>query len=225
MDDEHRPARQAREAGDDRSAFDRFVETAYLLVSRPPFFFVCVAAVVLWLVSVPLWADLKAWQVAIHTLTSVVTLLLLALWRTPPDAARRPRGRSSTSSPKHSARSWSRAQPRTRSSSRRRVSCATRRPGGAPLRGRCAGERHRRRGLCASQSRTCSMRTRSRQTSTIRTATRKPWRKPAPCEHDRARPQLRGAPAQRPASLDPSVMQFVPPQRSKPARPLTPAAS
>jgi low affinity Fe/Cu permease len=34
---------------------------------------------VLWLASVPLWADLKAWQVAIHTLTSVVTLLLLTL--------------------------------------------------------------------------------------------------------------------------------------------------
>jgi hypothetical protein len=47
----------------DRSAFDRFVEAAYLQVSRAPFFFVCVAAVALWLASVPLWVDLKAWQV------------------------------------------------------------------------------------------------------------------------------------------------------------------
>jgi low affinity Fe/Cu permease len=78
-EEEHRPAADARGSGDDRSAFDRFVEAAYLKVSRAPFFFVCVAVVVLWLASVPLWADLKAWQVAIHTLTSVVTLLLLTL--------------------------------------------------------------------------------------------------------------------------------------------------
>lgn len=86
MSDEHRPAAQSRAAGDQRSAFDRFVEAAHLKVSRPAFFFVCVAAVVLWLVSVPLWVDLKAWQVAIHTVTSVFTLLLLALLE---NAARR----------------------------------------------------------------------------------------------------------------------------------------
>ena len=33
----------------------------------------------LWLVSLPLWPDPKSWQVAIHTVTSVITLLLLAL--------------------------------------------------------------------------------------------------------------------------------------------------
>ena len=37
------------------------------------------AIVVLWLVSLPLWPDPKSWQVAIHTVTSVITLLLLAL--------------------------------------------------------------------------------------------------------------------------------------------------
>jgi low affinity Fe/Cu permease len=79
MSDEHRPAAQSRAAGDQRSAFDRFVEAAYLKVSRPAFFFVCLAIVALWLVSLPLWIDLKAWQVAIHTVTSVFTLLLLAL--------------------------------------------------------------------------------------------------------------------------------------------------
>ena len=86
MSEEHRPAAQARRGKERRSAFERFVEAAYLRVSRPPFFFVCVAIVVLWLVSLPLWDDLKTWQVAIHTVTSVLTLLLLALLE---NAARR----------------------------------------------------------------------------------------------------------------------------------------
>ena len=79
VDDEHRPAAQSRAAGDQRSTFDRFVETAHLRVSRPPFFFVCVALIALWFFSAPLWADLKSWQYVIHTLASVMTLLLLAL--------------------------------------------------------------------------------------------------------------------------------------------------
>ncbi|GAA4699142.1 low affinity iron permease family protein [Nocardioides nanhaiensis] len=69
---------QARE-GDDRTAFERFVEAAYLRVSQAPFFFLCLAVVVAWLVSLPLWVDLKAWQVAIHTVSSVFSLLLLVL--------------------------------------------------------------------------------------------------------------------------------------------------
>lgn len=79
MADEHRPAAETREAGDKRSPYDRFVEAAYLRVSQAPFFFVCLLVVVIWLVSAPLWSDLKAWQVAIHSVTSVVTLLLIAL--------------------------------------------------------------------------------------------------------------------------------------------------
>jgi low affinity Fe/Cu permease len=86
MTDEHRPAADARGADDTRSGFDRFVEAAYLKVSRPPFFFFCAVIVVVWLFSLPLWADLKAWQVAIHSVTSVLTLLLLALLE---NAARR----------------------------------------------------------------------------------------------------------------------------------------
>ena len=76
---ETRPAEQGRTKGDDRSAFDRFVHEAHLRVSKPGFFLLCVVVVVAWFVSVPLWADLKSWQVAIHTVTSVVTLLLIAL--------------------------------------------------------------------------------------------------------------------------------------------------
>ncbi len=86
IDEEHRPAAQSRAAGDQRSTFDRFVETAHLRVSRPPFFFVCVALIALWFFSAPLWADLKSWQVAIHTVGSVITLLLLVLLE---NAARR----------------------------------------------------------------------------------------------------------------------------------------
>jgi low affinity Fe/Cu permease len=79
MDDEHRPARDARKAGDDRSRFDHFVEAVYLRVSRPSFFIICTLLVIAWLLSAPLWADLKAWQYVIHTIASVITLLLLAL--------------------------------------------------------------------------------------------------------------------------------------------------
>jgi low affinity Fe/Cu permease len=71
-----RPAAGARTP---RSRFDHFVEAAYQQVSRPPFFLICVAIVVGWLVSLPLWGDAKAWQVVIHTVASVLTLLLVAL--------------------------------------------------------------------------------------------------------------------------------------------------
>lgn len=37
------------------------------------------AIVPVWLFSVPLWTDLKEWHTAIHTVTSVITRLLLAL--------------------------------------------------------------------------------------------------------------------------------------------------
>ncbi len=61
-DDEHRPAAETRTTGDCHSAFDRFVEAAYLRVSRAPFFFVCAGLIALWFVSAPVWADLEAWH-------------------------------------------------------------------------------------------------------------------------------------------------------------------
>lgn len=70
---------EAARGGDDRSVFDRFVEGAESVVSRAPFFLLCAGIVVAWAVSVPFWPDLKAWQVAIHTVASVQSLLLLAL--------------------------------------------------------------------------------------------------------------------------------------------------
>jgi len=72
-------AAEDRKKPDGLSPFERFVEWAYTRVSEAPFFFVCVGIVVAWLVSVPLWTDLKSWQVAIHTVGSVLTLLLLVL--------------------------------------------------------------------------------------------------------------------------------------------------
>jgi len=74
-----RPASSARRSSGDRTFFDRFVEFAQLKVSRPAFFALCVLVVVVWLASLPLWSDSKAWQTVIHTVASVVTLLLLAL--------------------------------------------------------------------------------------------------------------------------------------------------
>ncbi|WP_027499479.1 low affinity iron permease family protein [Rhodococcus sp. UNC363MFTsu5.1] len=72
-------AAQTRRRGDQRSVFERFVEQAQLRASQAPFFFVCAGVVVLWLVSIPVWTDLKTWQVAIHTVASVFTLLLVVL--------------------------------------------------------------------------------------------------------------------------------------------------
>jgi low affinity Fe/Cu permease len=61
------------------SRFDRFVEAAHATVSRAPFFAACVAVIFAWLLSYPLFSDAKAWQVVIHTIASVTTLLLVAL--------------------------------------------------------------------------------------------------------------------------------------------------
>ncbi len=72
-------AAESRESADNRDMFERFVESTYQAVSRAPFFFVVLLIVVVWLVSVPFWVDLKAWQVAIHTVASVLSLLLLVL--------------------------------------------------------------------------------------------------------------------------------------------------
>jgi low affinity Fe/Cu permease len=76
---ERTDAATTRSRGDRRSLFDRFVQAAYVRVSQAPFFFVCTGMVLAWLVSLPLWADLKEWQTAIHTVASVLTLLLVVL--------------------------------------------------------------------------------------------------------------------------------------------------
>ena len=72
-------AAESRRQSDGRNPFERFVEAAYQRVSDAPFFFVCLAIVLVWLASVPWWHDLKSWQVAIHTVGTVLSLLLLVL--------------------------------------------------------------------------------------------------------------------------------------------------
>ena len=49
------------------------------MVSRAPFFLVIVAAVVLWAVSYPLWSSVTKWELALHTGSAVLSLLLLVL--------------------------------------------------------------------------------------------------------------------------------------------------
>jgi low affinity Fe/Cu permease len=72
-------AAEDRSKQDGRNPFDRFVEAIYERVSRAPFFIVCLGIVVVWAASAPFWSSLKSWEVAIHTVASVMTLLLLAL--------------------------------------------------------------------------------------------------------------------------------------------------
>ncbi len=76
---ERNEAAESREQGDNRGWFERFVEAINQVVSRAPFFAVCLGVVLAWLVSYPLWPDSKSWQVAIHTVASVLSLLLLVL--------------------------------------------------------------------------------------------------------------------------------------------------
>jgi len=72
-------AAQDRKQDEGRSVFERFVEAVHSRVSQAPFFLVCLGIVIVWALSAPLWPDLKQWQVAIHTISSVLALLLLVL--------------------------------------------------------------------------------------------------------------------------------------------------
>jgi low affinity Fe/Cu permease len=76
---EHNPAADSRAAGDGRTVFERFVERTHRRASQAPFFIFCAGIVAVWLISFPLWTDLKAWQTALHTVASVFTLLLVVL--------------------------------------------------------------------------------------------------------------------------------------------------
>jgi low affinity Fe/Cu permease len=72
-------AQKTREEGGGLSWFESFVEQVNKRVSSALFFFLCAGVVLAWLISVPLWTDAKSWQSAIHTVSSVLTLLLLVL--------------------------------------------------------------------------------------------------------------------------------------------------
>lgn len=59
--------------------FDRFAERASHLVSRATFFVICVAMVVVWAPSLPLFGKVDTWQLVINTATTIITFLLVAL--------------------------------------------------------------------------------------------------------------------------------------------------
>lgn len=77
--DDRTDAAKTRESHEGLNPFERFVEVSTRLISRAPFFAFCVAVVVVWAVSYPLWKTTTKWELAIHTFTSVLSLLLLVL--------------------------------------------------------------------------------------------------------------------------------------------------
>ena len=72
-------AAEDRKQQDGRTGFEKFVEAVHSRVSQAPFFLVCLAIVIIWAATWPLFPDLKQWQVAIHTISSVLSLPLLVL--------------------------------------------------------------------------------------------------------------------------------------------------
>lgn len=65
---EHNPAADSRAAGDGRTVFERFVEHTHRRVSPAPFFIFCAGIVAVWLISYPLWTDLKVIATALAAL-------------------------------------------------------------------------------------------------------------------------------------------------------------
>ncbi|UUZ60878.1 low affinity iron permease family protein [Nocardioides sp. B-3] len=71
----------AKDRGRDNgpNPFERFVDAANQRVSRAPFFGVILVALALWAVSKPLWASTTKWELALHTGSAILSLLLLVL--------------------------------------------------------------------------------------------------------------------------------------------------
>jgi hypothetical protein len=78
VDPADRPA--ARERGrDTRSRFDRFVGVGQTLVSQPATFAVAVLIVAGWAATYPLFHKAAEWQAVIHSVSGVISLLVLVL--------------------------------------------------------------------------------------------------------------------------------------------------
>lgn len=71
----------AGDRGQDNSPnpFERFVDAANKRVSQAPFFAVILIALALWAASKPLWATTTKWELALHTGSAILSLLLLVL--------------------------------------------------------------------------------------------------------------------------------------------------
>lgn len=63
----------------DTSWFDRFASAVTRQVSRSWFFCLCVALILAWAPSYPLWGDGDTYQLIVNTGTTIVTFLLVAL--------------------------------------------------------------------------------------------------------------------------------------------------
>jgi low affinity Fe/Cu permease len=72
-------AEDRKKDDDGRDPFEKFVEAANQLVSRGPFFMVIVGALVLWAASYPFWSSTTKWELALHTGSAILSLILLVL--------------------------------------------------------------------------------------------------------------------------------------------------
>jgi low affinity Fe/Cu permease len=59
--------------------FDRFAEGASKFASRPWFFAMCLALILIWAPSVFVLRDVDTWQLIINTATTIITFLMVAL--------------------------------------------------------------------------------------------------------------------------------------------------
>lgn len=76
---ERSEAAWSRSSTPGRNPFENFVESVNQRVSRAPFFFVIIAGILLWAASYPLWSGTIKWELALHTGSAIVSLLLLVL--------------------------------------------------------------------------------------------------------------------------------------------------
>lgn len=72
-------AAEDRPKDDGRDRFEKFVEMVHGVVSRGPFFAVILVAIALWAASYPLWSSTTKWELALHTGSAILSLILLVL--------------------------------------------------------------------------------------------------------------------------------------------------
>jgi len=76
---DRKDAAEDRKKDDGRNLFEKFVESANQVVSRAPFFVVILTVLVLWAASYPFWSSVTKWELALHTGSAILSLLLLVL--------------------------------------------------------------------------------------------------------------------------------------------------
>ena len=76
---ERTDAAESRATSNGLDPFEKFVELSTKVISRAPFFAVFAAIVVIWAARYPMWKSTTKWELAIHTFTAVLSLLLLVL--------------------------------------------------------------------------------------------------------------------------------------------------